>query len=197
MEMAGYDPRSLKTMGLGYAVGTRGACHNRAPGYSADTQGRANRFQGGPEHGPALVDLEDKAAIFDSLGFCKFIRAIFGDFLQEASQFYRLVTGLEMSPDDLAACGPRICNMKKAFNIREGWTAANDSLPPRALRDAIPSGPNGSPVVMEEAELRTMIQGYYAARGWTAEGLIPKSQLIALGLGDVAEDVGVELPSPV
>jgi aldehyde:ferredoxin oxidoreductase len=43
---------------------------------------------------------------------------------------------------------------------------------------------------MQEAELRAMIGGYYAARGWTADGLIPKSQLIALGLGDLAEDVG-------
>jgi hypothetical protein len=36
-----------------------------------------------------------------------------------------------------------------------------------------------------------MIDGYYAARGWTRDGMIPKSQLIALGLGDIAEQVGV------
>ena len=52
MEMAGYDPRSLKTMGLSYAVGTRGACHNRSPGYSPDTQETVDRFTGGDEPGP-------------------------------------------------------------------------------------------------------------------------------------------------
>ncbi len=191
MEMAGYDPRSLKTMGLGYAVGTRGACHNRSPGYSADTQGRTNRFEGGPEHGLALMELEDKAAIFDSLGICKFIRAVFGDFYEEAARLYRMVTGLEMTPEMLEAAGPRIFNLKKAFNIREGWAAADDWLPPRALRDAIPSGPNLQPILMQEPELRAMIGGYYTARGWTADGLIPKSRLIALGLGDIAEEVGV------
>jgi aldehyde:ferredoxin oxidoreductase len=191
MEMAGYDPRSLKTMALGYAVGTRGACHNRSPGYNADIQGRANRFEGGSEHGPALVDLEDKAALFDSLGFCKFIRAVFGDFYGEAARLYRLVTDLEMTPEMLEASGPRICNLKKAFNIREGWTRADDWLPPRALRDAVPSGPNHEPLLVQEPELRAMIEGYYAARGWTQDGMIPKSQLTALGLGDIAEQVGV------
>ena len=36
------------------------------------------------------------------------------------------------------------------------------------------------------------IDDYYQARGWTSEGLIPKSKLIELGLEDIAEDVGVD-----
>jgi aldehyde:ferredoxin oxidoreductase len=192
LEMAGYDPRSLKTMGLGYAVGTRGACHNRAPGYSPDTQETVNRFTGDADRGPILMDLEDRSAVFDSLGWCKFIRGIFDDFYGEAGHLYRIVTGLEMSPEELKLCGERICNLKKAFNIREGWTAADDWLPPRVLREAMPSGP-GRGVHMLESELRAMIAGYYAARGWTADGLIPRDKLVALGLEDVAEDVGVEV----
>jgi len=39
------------------------------------------------------------------------------------------------------------------------------------------------------------IDDYYAARGWTPEGLIPKAKLIELGLDDVAEAIGVE-PAP-
>ena len=93
------------------------------------------------------MELEDKAAIFDSLGICKFIRAVFGDFYEEAARLYRMVTGLEMTPELLEAAGPRICTLKKAFNIREGWTSADDWLPARALRDAIPSGPNRAEVI--------------------------------------------------
>jgi len=37
-----------------------------------------------------------------------------------------------------------------------------------------------------------MLDDYYQARGWTSEGLIPKSKLIELGLEDIAEDVGVD-----
>lgn len=191
MEMAGYDPRSLKTMGLGYAVGTRGACHNRSPGYSPDTQEAVDRFTGDAERGPILMDLEDREAVFDSLGICKFIRGVFEDFYGETSHLYRIVTGLEMSPEALAQAGERIHNLKKAFNIRQGWTMADDWLPARVLREAMPSGP-GQGVHMLDGELRAMIGGYYAARGWTAEGLIPREKLAALGLADVAEDVGID-----
>jgi hypothetical protein len=42
------------------------------------------------------------------------------------------------------------------------------------------------------------IEEYYLARGWTKDGMIPKSKLIELGLDDIAEDVGVEVEaSPV
>jgi aldehyde:ferredoxin oxidoreductase len=77
LEMAGYDARSLKTMGLGYAIGSRGACHNRAPGYSPDTQESVNRFTGDASRGPIMMNLEDRAAVFDSLVLCKFIRGVF------------------------------------------------------------------------------------------------------------------------
>ena len=91
--------------------------------------------------GPILVDLEDKAAVFDSIVICKFIRAVFEDFYDEASKLFEATTGLEMSPEQLGLAGARICNLKKVFNIREGWSAADDWLPGRALRDAMPSGP--------------------------------------------------------
>jgi aldehyde:ferredoxin oxidoreductase len=149
-----------------------------------------DRFGGDSDRGQVLVDLEDKAAVFDSLVWCKFIRGVFEEFYEEASQFYTVVTGLETSPDALQLAGERICNLKKAFNIREGWVAADDWLPNRALRDAMPSGP-GQGIHMEEEELQNMIAGYYDARGWTEEGLISGAKLTALGLSDVAEDVGV------
>lgn len=194
MEMAGYDPRSLKTMGLGYAVGTRGACHNRSPGYSPDTSETVDRFKGEAGRGPILVELEDKAALFDSLVWCKFIRKVFDDFYEEASHFYQIVTGLDTSPEMLKLTGERICNLKKAFNIREGWTSADDWLPRRVLREAMPSGP-GEGVHMTQEELQTMIADYYAARGWTPDGLIPEEKLVALGLVDIAEDMPI--PEPV
>jgi len=186
LEMAGYDPRSLKTMGLSYAVGVRGACHNRSPGYIPDTQSAVDRFKGGPERGPLLVDLENRAAVLDSLVVCKFIRGLFDDFYSQVAHIYHLVTGLDTSLQEMATAGERICTLKKAFNIRQGWTAADDWLPARALREPIPSGP-GRGVHMEETELREMIASYYAARGWTAEGLIPREKLEELGLDSDGE----------
>ena len=80
---------------------------------------------------------------------------------------------------------------QEAFNIREGWTKADDWLPGRVLHDPMPSGP-GKGVHVTEDELRMMIDDYYQARGWTPDGLIPKAKLIELGLEDIAEDVGVD-----
>jgi aldehyde:ferredoxin oxidoreductase len=177
-------------MGLGYAVGTRGACHNRAPGYSPDTLQAVDRFTGDADRGPIMASLENRAAIMDSLVICKFIRGVFTGFEAEASRLYQAVTGLETSAETLALSGERICTLRKAFNIREGWTAADDCLPPRALTEALPSGP-GQGVRMQAEELEAMISGYYAARGWTPEGLIPKHKLVALGLEDLAGEVGV------
>ena len=54
LEMPGYEPRSLKTMALGLAVSTRGACHNRSSAYEADFSSRVDRLgvddQRGPHH---------------------------------------------------------------------------------------------------------------------------------------------------
>ena len=102
--------------------------------------------------------------------------------MTEAADSIRATTGLEMTPELLAQTGERICNLKKAFNIREGWTTADDWLPKRAMRDAMPSGP-GQGVHMTDEELRVMIDSYYAARGWTEDGLIPARSWSRLGHG--------------
>jgi aldehyde:ferredoxin oxidoreductase len=45
--------------------------------------------------------------------------------------------------------------------------------------------------VVTEEELEFLKDCYYKAKGWTAQGLIPKQKLIELGMEDVAEAVGV------
>ena len=50
LELPGYDPRTLHTMALGLAVGTRGADHNRSGAYEADFSGRRDRLAGGAAH---------------------------------------------------------------------------------------------------------------------------------------------------
>ncbi|MHB1417332.1 MAG: aldehyde ferredoxin oxidoreductase C-terminal domain-containing protein, partial [Chloroflexota bacterium] len=184
LEMCGYDPRGLKTFALGLAVGTRGGCHNRSGAYEPDMKGHVNRFEVDPTRGKLARDQENYAAIFDSLVLCKFIRGCFKDFHGQAAELYTLATGLEMTPEELKLTGERVWNMKKAFNIREGWTKADDWLPPRFLHEPIPDGVARG-VYLTEEELRMMIDSYYEARGWTAEGLIPPKKLRELGLGDL------------
>jgi aldehyde:ferredoxin oxidoreductase len=186
LEMCGYDPRGLKTFALGLAVGTRGGCHNRSGAYEPDMKGHVNRFAADPGRGKLARDQENYAAIFDSLVLCKFIRGCFQDFHAEAANLYTLATGLSMTPAELKLAGERVWNLKKAYNIREGWQKADDWLPPRFLHEPIPDGV-AKGVYLTEDELRLMIDAYYEARGWTPEGLIPPAKLRELGLGDLAE----------
>ena len=193
LELAGYEPRGLQTYALGMAVGTRGSCHNRSPGYEPDMGGKVNRFVAEASRGQLVKDLEDYAAAFDSLVICKFFRKCFTDFWSEAAHLYELSTGLSMSADDLRKVGERVCNIKKLFNIREGWTVAEDWLPARCFDDPLPEGASAGQAIKRE-DLRMMIDAYYQARGWTADGLIPAEKLAALDLSDVADRAGVNVP---
>ena len=194
LEMPGYDVRSLKTFAMGVAVCTRGPDHNRSLAYELDVKGEVDRFTVGPGRGRLAKEKEELAAVLDTLVVCKFLRACFGNFYEEVAPIYTMATGIPMTGEELRILGERVCNLKKAFNIREGWTKADDWLPPRVLEDPIPSGPGKGTVITPE-ELRFEIDDYYHARGWTREGLIPKSKLIELGMEDIAGDIGVEVES--
>ncbi len=184
LEMPGYEPRSLKTMALGLAVTPRGACHNRSSAYEADFSDRVDRLSVDESRGKIAAESEDFEAVLDSLIWCKFLRKAFHDFYAESAQVYTLITGWPMTVADLRRCGERISNLKKLFNIREGWTRADDTLPPRSLQEPLPTGVSAG-VGLTQAELDFMVAGYYQARGWTADGLIPPEKLAELELAEL------------
>ena len=190
LEMPGYEPRSLKTMALGLATTPRGACHNRSSAYEADFSDRVDRLSVDETRGRIAAESEDFEAVLDSLIWCKFLRKAFYDFYEESAQVYTLVTGWEITADELRQCGERISNLKKLFNIREGWARADDTLPPRILEEPLPTGVAAG-VGLTKDELDYMIAGYYEARGWTAEGLIPGEKLAELGLEGLAGEVSL------
>ena len=183
LELPGYEPRSLKTAALGLAVTPRGACHNRSSSYEADFSGRVDRLTVDEQRGGIAAESEDFAAVLDSLIWCKFLRRAFADFYGESAQVYAQVTGWPMTADELRRAGERINNLKKLFNLREGWTRSDDTLPPRVLQETLPDGVAAGTGLTQQ-ELDYMIAGYYQARGWTAEGLIPAEKLEELGLGE-------------
>ena len=186
LEMPGYEPRSLKTMALGLAVTPRGACHNRSSAYEADFSHRVDRLTVDDSRGAIAAESEDFEAVLDSLIWCKFLRKAFHDFYEESAQVYSMVTGWEMSAAELRRCGERISNLKKLFNIREGWTRADDTLPFRTLKEPLPTGVAAG-VGLTREELDFMIAGYYQARGWTTDGIIPEEKLVELGLKSLTE----------
>ncbi len=183
LELPGYDPRGLHTMALGLAVGTRGADHNRSGAYEADFSSRSDRRQGGPDSALAAIETEDRAAVMDSLILCKFLRGIFTDFYGESAQMLSLVTGWEYTAQEVRTVAKRVVNARKCLNQREGWTAREDTLPPRLLTET-PSTSDAP--FLSRPRLETMIAAYYRGRGWTEQGRVPGPVRAELGLADPA-----------
>ena len=181
LEMPGYEPRSLQTMALGLAVSTRGACHNRSSAYEADFSAEVDRLRADDRRGAIAMRTEDFSAVLDSMIWCKFLRKAFTDFWGESARAYEMVTGVPTAPDDLRRAGERINNVKKLFNIREGWTRADDTLPARALEEPLRDGVAAG-VRLTRGDLDMMIGSYYHARGWTEEGMVPEGKIGEMGL---------------
>ncbi|WP_028324134.1 aldehyde ferredoxin oxidoreductase family protein [Desulfatirhabdium butyrativorans] len=164
MEPAGYDPRSLNGMALAYAVSDRGACHLRSTFYKAELAGMIPRKQ---VEGKAelFVDFEDRCTLHDCLVSCRFYRDFYT--WEALSRIVALTTGVQMEKADLQLLASRVANLARAFNIREGLTAADDTLPARMFREPLENGDRILP-----ADLDRMKSDYYRLRGWKEDGTL-------------------------
>jgi len=169
LEIPGYEPRALQTMALGFAVGTRGADHNRSGAYEIDFSDTADRRKGTAAAARLAVDTEDKAAIMDSLILCKFLRGVFIDYFAETAELLNLITGWDLDQSAMQNMARGIIDAKKEFNIRCGWTPVEDTLPQRMLTSALQDDPEAR---LNTQTLQTMIAAYNLERGWTADGYL-------------------------
>ncbi|HEY0451107.1 aldehyde ferredoxin oxidoreductase family protein [Actinophytocola sp.] len=181
MELPGYEPRSLQSMALGLAVNARGADHNRSGAYEADLSGDLDRLDGGSAHVAAAVDTEDRAAVMDSMILCKFLRGVFDDPFTEWATLLALVTGWDLDAAELRSAATRIVRAKRAFNLREGATAGDDTLPVRMLETPLELA-SGRTATLTAARLRSMVAGYYEARGLDQDGRVAHADLADLHL---------------
>ncbi|MBI9083305.1 MAG: aldehyde ferredoxin oxidoreductase family protein [Desulfobacterales bacterium] len=163
MEPAGYDPRSLKGMGLAYATSDRGACHLRSTFYKPELAGMIDRDQ---IEGKAemFLDFEDRLTIFDTLILCRFYRDLYPWELLE--EMIHSATGLDADKATLSAKAAAISTLVRRFNLREGVTAEDDRLPRGLHRPLADSGKT-----ITEAQLQQMVGDYYRLRGWDEAGV--------------------------
>ncbi len=184
LELPGYEPRTLQTMALGFAVGSRGADHNRSGAYELDYSATTDRLHGSPEAAALATDTEDRAALIDSMILCKFLRGVFTDFFAESADLLRSVTGWDISADELRTTARRIVTAKKLYNVREGWANSEDTLPRRFLSEGLSTGVATEATLTRE-RLQIMIDAYYAARGWNPDGQVSQSLIDELQLEDL------------
>ncbi|MCW2713931.1 MAG: Aldehyde ferredoxin oxidoreductase [Frankiales bacterium] len=175
LELPGYEPRTMHAMALGMAVNARGADHNRSGAYDADLSGELDRLRGGDAHVRGAVESEDRAAVMDSMILCSFLRGVFDEPFAEWAVLLSLVTGWDVDADELRTTAQRIVLAKRAYNLREGWTPEDDWLPERFLETDLTLA-SGRTTSLTPQRLRSMILGYYAARGLDGSGRPPSVQ---------------------
>jgi aldehyde:ferredoxin oxidoreductase len=91
------------------------------------------------------------------------------------------VTGIQYSTGDLNRVGERVWNLERLYNLREGFTSNDDTLPPRLLEEAPLDGPSEGWVV----QLEPMLKEYYRGRGWDVNGVPTAKKLRELGLDNL------------
>jgi aldehyde:ferredoxin oxidoreductase len=163
LEIPGYEPRALQTMALGFAVGSRGADHNRSGAYEIDFSDKVDRRHVTVDAVHHAIDTEDKAALMDSLILCKFLRGVFEDFYAEAADMLQRVTGWDTTADELRETASRIVHTKRHFNVLAGWTLDEDTLPDRFLDTPLPGDPTA---VLGRERLGDLVTEYHRQRGW-------------------------------
>jgi len=175
-EMPAYDSRAAQGIGLEYATSNRGGCHARGYMTAMELLGVPVKMDPLVTEGkaPMLKLFQELTALVDSLGSCLF--TTFGNGLAEFAAQYRAAVGSDETDEEILLKGERVWNIEKQFNIAAG--VEKDSLSPRLLREALPSGAAKGKIT----ELQTMLDEYYAVRGWDSEDAPTKDTLDALGL---------------
>ena len=115
LEIPGYEPRAMQTMALGFAVGTRGADHNRSGAYEADFSELTDRLHGSIDSARHAAETEDRAALLDSLILCKFLRGVFSDLFTDSAELLGTVTGWDLTKEELRTTCRRIVTDKKTL----------------------------------------------------------------------------------
>ncbi|NIU83075.1 MAG: aldehyde ferredoxin oxidoreductase [Candidatus Thorarchaeota archaeon] len=178
LEVPAYDPRGAKGHALGYATSNRGACHLTGYLVAMEVFAAPKKIPRHTTMGKAdlLILKQHQSAVEDSLVVCKFASWALGfDFY---ARFAKAVTGVDFNVSTLMEIGERIYTLEHLFNLREGFTAAEDTLPSRFLEEPLTDGP----ATNTEVPLRQMLNEYYAARKWSAEGMPTQEKLSELGL---------------
>ncbi|MDP6510430.1 MAG: aldehyde ferredoxin oxidoreductase family protein [Dehalococcoidia bacterium] len=177
-ELPMHEPRWKQGMGVGYAISPTGAdhCHNiHDPNYS----GMGILMEDLQSLGvldPLPVDDLSTAKMrllayqslwihFMNCGVCCYFVMMYGGVgFQRTAELVSAVTGWNTSVFELMKVGERAATVARAFNVREGLSPLDDTLPRRFF---IPqsSGPLEGVAPTEEA-VRSATDSYYNIMGW-------------------------------
>ena len=192
------DERPTPSLALGIATSTRGADHLRSRP-AIDLYGLPEDFLEEIYGGSMSSDYRSYKgksrmvwwqellyAVTDSLGTCKFqtvFLAVHAPKWEEYSKLIYLVSGMQYSIPQLMDIGERIYTIERMFNIREGFSRKDDTLPERYFEEATPIGlPRVKGLKIDREKFEKMLDEYYTLHGWDNNGVPTNRILQKLGI---------------
>lgn len=205
LEQSRVDTRSAKAYALAFAVNPRGADHLHTEtfaefGMGPDAREVIKKITGDENlANPYLTEKraeivrwhEDCYAATDCLGFCSFTStALYGITPEIMAGLFSAAIGVDVSEEELMEIGRRIVTLEKCFNVRQGATRKDDTLPWRLMHEPTPDRPDADDAVNSQEELDGMLDKYYTLHGWDKETSWPTKEVLRmLDLDYVAEEL--------
>jgi aldehyde:ferredoxin oxidoreductase len=193
LELPGYDVRGLKAHGLGYATSYTGADHCRSYAFQevfgVPIPWQVDRFAIEGKGKLTIWNQDVRTVTLDCATMCAFLldMAVPATACQNTATLMEAVTGLSFTPEEVLKVGERVNNLAKSFNVREGFTRADDTLPERLMTEPLKAGASKGQVISRE-DLDKMLDEYYSLRGWDVKtGTPTRAKLTDLGLAYVAD----------
>ena len=187
LEMVCFEPRTQTNLALGYATAPIGPRYDICEhDWDFDTQVGwehtldSSRTLGILERVPMQHLGADKVRNFkalaslwsaaDALDLCIFAIAPTRVLtLDEMAEMLSAVTGWNTSSYELMRFGERRLHLMRAYNLREGLTAADDVLPARFYEEPIRSG-QWAGTKLDREEFKSAVRTYYRMMGWDDQG---------------------------
>jgi aldehyde:ferredoxin oxidoreductase len=195
LELAGYDVRGAKAHGLNYATAYTGADHCKGYAFQevfgVPVPWQVDRLAIEGKGKLTMWNQDIQAATCDCAPMCKFLldMAVPAIACQNTADLMGAITGLSLTAGDVMKVGERLTNLAKAFNVREGFTRADDTLPERLMTEPLKGGASKGQLISRE-DLDKMLDEYYAERGWDVKTGVPtRAKLVELGLEYVADEL--------
>jgi len=197
LELPAYDVRGAKAHGLNYATAYTGADHNRGYAFQeifgVPIPYAVDRFATEGKGKLTKWNQDVRSATCDCAPMCAFLldTALPANATQNTAALMEGTTGLSFTPEGVEKVGERVNNLARAFNVREGFTRADDTFPERLMTEPLKAGASKGQRISSE-DLAFMLDEYYTERGWDLKtGAPTRARLIELGLGDVADQLGL------
>jgi aldehyde:ferredoxin oxidoreductase len=193
LELPGYDVRGLKAHGLGFATSYTGADHCRGYAFQevfgVPIPWEVDRFAIKDKGKLTIWNQDIRSVTLDCAPMCAFLldMAVPATACENMANLMEAVTGLTFTPEEIRRVGERINNLARAFNVREGFTRADDTFPERLMTEPLKAGGSKGQVI-SRADLDQMLDEYYSLRGWDVKtGSPTRAKLTDLGLEYIAD----------